>query len=611
MTSETDVAGGRDVTGSLTMRPTGWRRWLPGLGMVADYQREWLAHDIATGLVLTAILVPVGMSYAEAAGLPAINGLYATIVPLIVYALLGPSRILVLGPDSSLAAVIAGTVVPLAAGDPARLVPLAGALAVVAGAITLAAGIFRLGFLSDLISVPIRLGYLHGIALTVLVGQLPKLFGFDAGGLDLIAEARSFVDGVLAGSTVPASLLLGLASIVVIVGFRRIAPRVPGVLVAVVGTTLVTWAFDLGATAGVDVVGVLPQGLPSLVIPSVTMSDLGPLVTGGAAIALVSMADTSILARTFAARQGDRVDQDQELVALGAANIAAGVTQGFAVSASTSRTPVAEAAGARTQLTGLVGALAIGVMLITAPGLTAHLPSACLAAIVIVACLGIVDVPAVVRMARLRPSEATLSVLCFLGVAILGVVPGIIASVGVALAAFVWRAWRPYHAVLGRVDGVKGYHDVTRYPDARRIPGLVLFRWDAPLFFANAGMFREHVLEAIAESSEPVRWIAVAAEPVTDIDLTAAAMLRDLLDDLDVQGSPWCGASSRTPSRTTSSGMGCSSGSAPSTSSRPWGRWCRWLRRGDRCPVGGLGGAAHGSVYGTLSTRSGSRVAAP
>jgi MFS superfamily sulfate permease-like transporter len=322
----------------------------------------------------------------------------------------------------------------------------------------------------------------------------------------------------------------------VIVLCRRFAPRIPGVLVAVVGATVVTWVFDLGATAGVVVVGVLPQGLPSLVIPSMSAADLGPLLAGGAAIALVSMADTSILARTFAARRGERVDQDQELVALGAANLAAGVTQGFAVSGSSSRTPVAEAVGAKTQLTGLVGALAIGVMLVATPGLTAHLPTSCLAAIVIVACLGIVDVPAVMRMARLRPSEAVLSSLCFLGVAMLGVVPGIIASVGIALGAFVWRAWRPYHAVLGRVEGVKGYHDVTRYPDARLIPGLVLFRWDAPLFFANAGMFREHVLEAVAASAEPVRWIGVAAEPVTDIDLTAADMLDGLLEELDEMG---------------------------------------------------------------------------
>jgi high affinity sulfate transporter 1 len=509
---------------------------LPGVAVARGYRREWFAPDITTGLVLTAILVPVGMSYAEASGLPAINGLYATIVPLIAYALLGPSRILVLGPDSSLAAIIAGTVVPLAAGDPARLLPLAGALAVAAGAITLAAGLLKLGFLSDLISMPIRLGYLHGIALTVLVGQLPRLFGFDMDALDLFAEAAAFVDGLVDGSTVPASLAIGVASMAVIVLCRRFVPRIPGVLVAVVGATVVTWAFDLGATAGVAVVGVLPQGLPSFVIPSVGVSDLGQLLAGGAAIALVSMADTSILARTFAARRGERVDQDQELVALGAANLAAGVTQGFAVSASSSRTPVAETVGAKTQLTGLVSALAIGVLLVAAPGLTAHLPSSCLAAIVIVACLGIVDVRAVVRMARLRPSEAALSGLCFLGVAILGVVPGIIASVGIALGAFVWRAWRPYHAVLGRVDGVKGYHDVTRYPDARQVPGLVLFRWDAPLFFANAGMFREHVLEAIAEAPWPVRWIAVAAEPVTDIDLTAADMLAGLLDELDDAG---------------------------------------------------------------------------
>jgi high affinity sulfate transporter 1 len=500
------------------------------------YQPRWLARDMATGLVLTAVLVPVGMSYAEAAGLPAISGLYATIVPLVVYAVLGPSRILVLGPDSSLAAIIAGTVVPLAAGDPARLLPLAGALAVLAGAMSLAAGVLRLGFLTDLLSMPIRLGYLHGIALTVLVGQLPRLFGFEAEGLDLIAEASAFVAGLLDGRTVPASLVLGAVSVVLIVATQRYLPAVPGILIAVVGTTMATWALDLAATAGVAVVGPLPQGLPAFTIPVVEAADLPALLAGGAAVALVSMADTSILTRAFAARRGEPVDQDQELVALGVANIAAGFTQGFAISGSSSRTPVAEAAGARTQLTGLVGAFAIALLLVAAPGLTTHLPTATLAAIVIVACLRIVDVHAVLRMWRLRPGEALLSLSCFLGVAVLGVVEGILAALGIALLSFVWRAWRPYSAVLGRIDGVKGYHDVSRHPEARVVPGLVLFRWDAPLFFANAGIFRERVLAAVAGSPDPARWVAVAAEPVTDVDLTAADMLAELLDELDAAG---------------------------------------------------------------------------
>lgn len=520
----------------LASQPSGWRRRLPGMATLLAYRAEWLPRDIAAGLVLTAILVPVGMSYAEAAGLPAINGLYATIVPLVVYSLLGPSRILVLGPDSSLAAIIAGTIVPIAAGDPAMLLPLAGALAIIVGSLCLVAGVLRMGFLTDLLSLPIRAGYLHGIALTVLVGQLPRLFGFQSSGVDLVSQTQAFVRGVMDGLTDPVALALGLASIGVIVGTRRWAPAVPGVLVAVVGATAVTWFLGLAIDPGVPVVGPLPQGLPRMVVPVVDAADLAALVAGGAAIALVSMADISVLSRTFADRRGERVDQDQELVALGAANMATGLFQGFAVTSSASRTPVAEAAGARTQVAGLVGAIVIAVLLVGLPGLTADLPTATLAAIVIVACLGMVDVPGVVRMWRLRPAEAILSLVCFLGVALLGVVQGILMAVLLALLGFVWRAWRPYSAVLGRVDGVKGYHDLTRYPAARTVPGLVLFRWDAPLFFANAGMFRERVLEAVAESPERARWVVVAAEPVTDVDLTAAAVLRDLTSDLEEVG---------------------------------------------------------------------------
>jgi len=530
-----------------TAQPHGVSRWIPGLAALRTYQRPWLAKDLVAGLVLTAILVPVGMGYAEAAGLPAIYGLYATIVPLIAYAIFGPSRILVLGPDSSLAAIIAATIVPLAAGDPERLVSLAGMLALLTGSLCILAGLARFGFITDLLSKPIRLGYLNGIALTVIVGQLPKILGFSSSGDNLVQEAVSLVQGVAQGMTNWTSLAIGVTCLAVVLIFKRQWPKIPGVLVAVVGATILVGFFDLATTAGVAVVGALPQGLPSFQIPRVAAGDLSALAAGAVAITLVSFADTSVLSRTFALRGGYTVDQNQEIIALGAANVAAGLFQGFSISSSSSRTPVAESAGAKTQLTGVVGALCIALLLLFAPALLQNLPNAALGAVVIGACVSLVDVKGVVRLYQLRRGEFALAIVCFLGVALIGVIQGIFLAVALALFGFIWRAWRPYDAVLGRVDELKGYHDITRYPEARRIPGLVLFRWDAPLFFANAEVFREHVLQAIADAPTPTQWIVVAAEPVTDIDITAAEALSALDDDLAKVGIELCFAEMKDP----------------------------------------------------------------
>ena len=528
-------------------RPRGLRRWIPGWQMLRTYERPWLIKDLSAGLVLTAILVPVGMGYAEAAGLPAIYGLYATIVPLIAYAIFGPSRILVLGPDSSLAAIIAATIVPLAAGDPDKLVALAGALALLSGALCLLAGLAHFGFITDLLSKPVRIGYLNGIALTVLVGQLPKVLGFSSTGDNLIQETASLVRGVLAGQTNWTTFAIGAACLFVILLFKRRWPKIPGVLIAVIGATLVTGWFNLAATANVAVVGPLPQGLPSFQLPIVSLNDFGLLFAGAVSIALVSFADTSVLSRTFALRGGYEVDPNQELVALGAANIAAGLFQGFSISSSSSRTPVAESAGSKTQITGLVGALCIALLLVFAPNLLQNLPSAALGAVVISAALSLFDFQTVRRLYHVRRSEFVFSMACFLGVALIGVIQGIFIAIGLALFAFIWRAWRPYDAVLGRVEGLKGYHDITRHPGAKRIPGLVLFRWDAPLFFANADIFHEHVLQAVAEAPTPTKWVVVAAEPVTDVDITAADALSELDDELQAAGIELCFAEMKGP----------------------------------------------------------------
>jgi high affinity sulfate transporter 1 len=510
--------------------------WVPGAQTLRAYQRSWLPRDVVAGIVLTALLVPAGMGYAEASGLPAIYGLYATVVPLVVYAVVGPSRILVLGPDSSLAPLIAAAILPLAAGSEAEAVALAGMLAIFSGLLCVLAGFARFGFIADLLSKPVRYGYMNGIALTVLLSQLPKLFGFSVDAEGVIPQVRAFVRGVADGATNNAALSIGVACLLVILAFKRWRPKIPGVLVAVVGATVAVGVFDLAQRYDISVVGPLPKGLPSFQLPGVAADDIPALVAGAVGIALVSFADTSVLSRTFAIRGGYRVDPNQELVALGAANVAAGVFQGFSVSSSSSRTPVAEAAGAKTQVTGLVGALAIALLLLFFPNLVRNLPDSALAAVVISAAIGLVEAAGVRKLYRMRKMEFALSMACFLGVAILGVIEGIFIAVGLALLDFIRRAWRPYDAVLGRVDDLKGYHDVSRYPDARRIPGLVLFRWDAPLFFANAELFADRVRQAIASSPTTARWVVVTAEPVTDLDTTAADVLLELDDELAATG---------------------------------------------------------------------------
>ncbi len=512
-----------------------WMHWLPGLQTLSRYEARWLGQDFVAGLVLATMLVPVGIAYAVASGVPGIYGLYATIIPLLAYALFGPSRILVLGPDSSLAAIILGVVLPLSGGDPMRAVALASMMAIVSGTMCIVAGLARLGFVTELLSKPIRYGYMNGIALTVLISQLPKLFGVtiesDGPLRNLLAVARAILDGK---ANWPA-FLIGAGALAVILLLKG-SQRLPGVLIAVVGATAVVGALDLATRAGVSVLGSIPQGLPAFAVPWISSSDIVPILVGGGAVALVSFADTSVLSRVYAARTGVRVDPNQEMVGLGAANLAAGFFQGFPISSSSSRTPVAEAAGAKTQLTGVVGALAVALLLLTAPDLLQHLPTTALAAVVIASAIGLFEVTDLKRIYRIQRWEFWLSIVCFVGVAVFGAIPGIGLAIVIAIIEFLWDGWRPHSAVLGRAEGVKGYHDITRYPSARRIPGLVLFRWDAPLFFANAELFKDRALDAVATSPTPARWLVVAAEPVTSVDVTAADALVELNDALHAAG---------------------------------------------------------------------------
>ena len=520
---------------------------LPGVHLARHYRRQDLIPDLIAGIVLATMLVPQGMAYAELTGLPPVTGLYTTVAALIAYAVFGPSKILVLGPDSSLAPLIAAVVLPLAAGDEAMAVSLAATLGVITGVVCILAGVVRLGMITELLSKPVRIGYLNGIAVIVFLSQLPKMLGFSVEGEGVVESVWQTIRRTLDGDARAAPLLIALGGLAVIVGFRKWVPRIPGVLIAAAGSIVVVWGFGL-ERFGVSLVGALPRGIPELSLPDLSPSTLLTLTIGAVGVALVSFADTGALSTAFALRSGQRVDPNQEIQALGAANLLAGFFQGFPTSASSSRTAVASAVGSRTQLTGVVAAAGVVTLLGFVPDLLAMLPSATLAAIVVAASFALFDREGVVWLWKVRRSEFLLSAGAFFAVVLIGVLEGIAVAVGLSIANFIRRAWRPYSTELTRVDGLKGYHDVRRHPDGRRIPGLLLFRFDAPLFFANAAEFGRRLQAALAERSD-IQRVVVAAEPITDIDTTGAEVMSMLLDDLDRRGVTFAFAELKGPAK--------------------------------------------------------------
>ncbi len=511
---------------------TGIERWVPGVRMLRTYHASWLRSDLIAGIVLAAILVPQGMAYAELAGLPAVTGLYTTIACLVGYALMGPSRILVLGPDSSVSPLIFAAIVPLVAGgDPAAAIALAGMMALLVGAIEIGLGLAKLGFVADLLSKEVQVGYMNGLAITIIVGQLPKLFGFSTDADGFVPEVKAFISGL--DQTNATALVLGLATLAVLLAMPYVSKRVPAVLVAVVGATLATSLLDL-SLKGVKTVGSLPQGLPTPALPWTSVSDLAPLLVAAVGIVLVSLTDTIATSTSFAVRRGDEIDPDQEMIGIGSANIAAGLFQGFAISASGSRTAVAEQAGSKSQVTGLVGAGAVVVLLLFLPSLLADLPQTALAAVVIAAALSLMNLPILRTYLRVRRSALLLSLVASFGVILLGVLQGIVIAIVMSILLFFRRSWRPHGVVLGFVADMDGWHDIERYPDAEQAPDVVVYRWEAPLFFANSGIFRRQVRH-LARRWKP-RWVVLQCEAVTDIDVTAADMLERLDKELNAEG---------------------------------------------------------------------------
>ncbi|MGM9470770.1 SulP family inorganic anion transporter [Pseudarthrobacter sp. YS3] len=507
---------------------------VPAIGVARTYRRSWLKSDLAAGAALSAALIPAGMAYAEASGLPAVTGLYASVVPMFFYALFGPARVVIVGPDSSLAPMIAAAILPLAGRDPEHAVALAGLLAILIGVFLLAGRILKLGFVTGLLSSPIRVGYLNGIALTVMVSQLPRLLGISVDADSLVGRFTATVDAVARGGINPVALAFGAGTLGAIIAMRFLPWKIPGVLVAVAASIAAAAAFNLSGE--LPVVGALPAGLPSPALGGISFQDVLSLAAPAAGIALIAFADTSTLSKSLAARRGIKVNGNHEMGALGIANAASGLLGGFPVCGSSSRTPIVLDAGARTQFSGIVAAAIVVVFMVAAPGVTAFLPTATLAAVVMAAASSLVDVKALFRLIRMSKTETLLLIAAFLGVAFVGVLEGIVVAIGLSLMAFVRRAWDPYRTELASLDDVPGFHDLGRHPEGQRVEGLVIARFDAPLFFANGEVFTEHIRALVAAAPTPVRWVIVAAEPITDLDTTALDELVQLDDELAKQG---------------------------------------------------------------------------
>ncbi len=535
-----------------------WRRverYVPGVGVARHYERRWLKSDLVAGLVLAAILVPQGMAYAQLAGLPPVTGLYTTIGCLVGYAIFGPSRVLVLGPDSSISPMIFAALAPLliVGANSSRAIELAGMLALLVGVIEIVAGLARLGFVADLLSSEVQVGYMNGLAITIIVGQLPKLCGFSTDADTFFEEVKAFFSNL--DQTVGKSLAVGIAVLLVLLVLPRITKKVPAVLVAVAGATAISAVLDL-SSKGVSTVGSLPKGFPTPAFPFTTVHDVGPLFVAAIGITLVSLTDTMATAASFAARRGDEVEPNQEMIGIGAANIAAGFVQGFAVSTSGSRTAVAEQSGAKSQLTGVVGAGIVVLLLLFFNSLLADLPQSALAAVVIAAALSLMDVSLLRKYARVRPSAVVLSLATSAGVIVFGVLPGIVIAIVLSVLLVFHHSWWPHGAVLGRVPDLAGWHSVEQHADAEELEGIVIYRWEAPLFFANAGAFRRQIRH-LARERRP-RWIVLQCEAITDIDVTAAEMLEQLDRELNAEGRPRrVRGDARPACRTSRSGTGC------------------------------------------------------
>jgi len=516
--------------------PGRWSTWTPGLHQFLHYQRGWVRGDVVAGVTVAAYLVPQVMAYATVAGLPAVAGLWAALVPLVVYAVLGSSRQLSVGPESTTALMTATALAPMVAGDPSRYAVLAAVMAVLVGGFCLLGGLLRLGFLADLLSRPVLVGYMAGVAVIMISGQLGKVTGVAVDGDEFVDQVRSFIAGV-GGAHWP-TVALALAVLVMLLAIGRVAPKFPGALAAVLVATAAVAVFAL-ETKGIRVVGEIPAGLPTPSVPVIPAADLLAMLIPAVGIAVVAFSDNALTGRTFAARKGESIDANAELRALGICNVATGLTHGFPVSSSGSRTALGDAVGSRTQVYSLVALATVVAVMFLGRGLLENFPMAALGALVVYAALRLIDIAEFRRLGRFRRSELLLALATTAAVLGFGVLYGVLVAITLSILDLLRRVARPHDGVLGLVPGVAGMHDLDDYPDARPVPGLVVYRYDAPLFFANAENFHERALAAVAENPQdevPVEWFVLNAEANVEMDLTAVDALDQLRRDLEARG---------------------------------------------------------------------------
>jgi sulfate permease, SulP family len=506
---------------------------LPGLTQFRGYQRDWLRGDVVAGLTVAAYLVPQVMAYATVAGLPPVVGLWAALVPLAVYAVLGSSRQLSVGPESTTALMTATALGGLAAGDPARYAALAAVAALLVGAMCFVAGLIRLGFLADLLSHPVLIGYMAGVAVIMIGSQLGKVTGVSVEGDEFRDQVRSFVNGL--DELHWPTITLAAAVLAVLLVFAWLAPRWPGPLIAILVAAVVVSVFSLDRT-GIKVVGDIPSGFPTPGLAAIPAADLMALFIPAAGVAIVAFNDNVLTARTFAVRHGQDIDANAELRALGVCNVGAGLTQGFPVSSSGSRTALADAVGGRTQLYSLVALVFVLVVMLFGRGVLATFPSAALGALVVYAALRLIDVSEFKRLARFRRREVFLALATTAAVLVFGVLYGVLVAIGLSILELLQRMARAHDGVLGFVPGVAGMHDVDDYPEADLVPGLLVYRYDAPLFFANAENFRERAMAAVRDYPGRVEWFLLNAEANVEVDLTALDALDQLRTELERRG---------------------------------------------------------------------------
>ncbi len=507
--------------------------WVPGVEQLRRYQRVWLRGDVIAGLTVTAYLVPQVMAYSTLAGLPAVTGLWAAIVALTVYVLFGSSRQLSVGPESTTALMTAAVLAPMAAGDSVRYGMLAATLAVLVGAVCFVGALARLGFLANMLSRPVLVGYMTGIAILMIASQLGKITGAPVSGDEFVGLMRSFAHGI--DQYHWPTMALAASVLLLLLGFGRWAPRVPGPLIAVLAATVGVVVLSL-QTKGIEVVGTIPAEWPAAGLPRVAPSDVVALILPAVGIAIVAFSDNVLTARAFATGDGDEIDANAELRALGVANVGVGLTHGFPVSSSGSRTALGDAVGSRTQLYSMVVVACVLAVVLWGRGVLAHFPIAALGALVVYAAMRLINLAEYRRLARFRRSELILALATAAAVLGLGVLYGVLAAVALSILDLLRRVAHAHDSVLGFVPGLAGMHDIEDYPDATSVPGLVVYRYDAPLCFANAEDFRRRAMAAVEHDDGPVDWFVLNAEANVEVDLTALDALDQLREDLSHKG---------------------------------------------------------------------------